>query len=55
MLRQVQTAATEHERFMQRADEQMRAFERREAAFRREERAERAQQLHLPLALDDMH
>jgi hypothetical protein len=46
---------TKYEQFLQQAHEQMLAFERRESEFRRQEREERAAQLHLPIPRDELH
>ena len=43
-----QIAVTTRERFMQMAQEEMAAFEKREAEFMKKDRAERAIRLHLP-------
>ncbi|MBC7579923.1 hypothetical protein [Tardiphaga sp.] len=43
-----QIAVTTRERFMQMAQDEMAAFEKREAEFMKKDRAERANQLHLP-------
>ena len=44
-----QIAVTTRERFMQMAQDEMAAFEKREAEFMKTDRAERAIRLHLPL------
>jgi hypothetical protein len=45
---------TARERFVQAAQAEMLAFERREARFRKQERNERAAQLHLPIHAGDL-
>jgi hypothetical protein len=46
---------TKYEQFLQQANEQMLAFERRESEFRKKERAERAAELHLPISRNELH
>ncbi|MGM4918765.1 hypothetical protein [Tardiphaga sp. 813_E8_N1_3] len=54
-MRHAQPPMTKYEQFLQQAQEQMLAFERRESEFRKKERAERAAQLHLPIPRDELH
>ena len=54
-MQHAQPPMTKYEQFLQQAQEQMLAFERRESEFRRKERAERAAQLHLPISRDELH
>jgi hypothetical protein len=54
-MRDIQQPMTKHGRFLQEAHEQMRAFERRESEFRKQDREERAAQLHLPISRDELH
>ncbi|QND69785.1 hypothetical protein [Tardiphaga robiniae] len=54
-MQHAQPPMTKYELFLQQAQEQMLAFERRESEFRKREREERAAQLHLPISRDELH
>jgi hypothetical protein len=44
-----------YEQFLQQAQEQMLVFEQREREFRKQDREERAAQLHLPIPRNELH
>lgn len=50
-----QVAMTQRERFIQMAQDEMLDFEKREGAFRKRDREERAAQLKIPLYVDYVH
>lgn len=50
MMGQTQIAATSRDRFMQAARKEMAKFERQEIEFRKQDRKERAAELHMPIA-----
>ncbi|MGM4892627.1 hypothetical protein [Tardiphaga sp. 839_C3_N1_4] len=54
-MQHAQPPMTKYEQFLQQANEQMLAFERRESEFRKKERAERAAELHLPISRNELH
>jgi hypothetical protein len=55
MTKHAQPPMTKYEQFLQQANEQMLAFERRESEFRKQDREERAAQLHLPIDRAELH
>jgi hypothetical protein len=54
-MQHAQPPMTKYEQFLQQAQDQMLAFERRESEFRKQDREERAAQLHLPIPPDELH
>jgi hypothetical protein len=54
-MQHAQPPMTKYEQFLQQAQDQMLAFERRESEFRKQEREERAIQLRLPISRDELH
>ncbi|WP_441276935.1 hypothetical protein AB7783_04265 [Tardiphaga sp. 172_B4_N1_3] len=55
MMKHAQPPMTKYDQFLQQANEQMLAFERREREFRKQDREERAAQLHLPIPRNELH
>jgi len=55
MIKRTAIAKTPREQFVQAVDDELAKFERRESAFRRADRDERAAQLRLPLDKASIH
>ncbi|MDR6660051.1 hypothetical protein [Tardiphaga robiniae] len=55
MTKHAQPPMTKYDQFLQQAQQEMIAFEQRESAFRRQDREERAERLHLPIDRAELH
>ena len=55
MTKHAQPPMTKYDQFLQQAQQEMITFEQRESEFRKQDREERAAQLHLPIPRNELH